>query len=290
MKLVMANASFPEPPFDGVSTSDFEIYPVTTPEMLHKWAVSQHNCVMTSFGSIVMARSAIYMITKPVEATLEVLRVKRENIWKLGQFKGTCNSDVPDTVIEQMKKWFNERKDSPRHVEAPKGFAEFTLSDFYVHIAGGGLPVPAQPAYDPYVDAALKCNELELDTEFAIGPLPEYVEPDFMVKVVHHADEMAEVLRANPYLPKVYIKSARVGDVFVYIVGINDKRLVFLSAENFPERKVKIECVYPYSERIMNRLREWIDNYVYVHGFPLTFNDGSQMEFVFDGLVAQPNS
>jgi len=169
MKLVMANASFPEPPFDGVSTSDFEIYPVTTPEMLHKWAVTQHNCVMTSLGSIVIAKSAIYMVTRPVEATLEVMRVKTGNVWKLGQFKGTCNTDVPDIVIEHMKKWFDERKDSPRHVEAPKSVASFTLSEYYAHIAGYGLPVPVQPEQDAYVDAALNYNELEVDTEFALA-------------------------------------------------------------------------------------------------------------------------
>jgi hypothetical protein len=279
MKLVMVNASFPEPPFDGASTPDFEIYPVTTPEMLHKWAVSQHNCVMTSFGSIVMARSAIYMITRPVEATLEVMRVKTGDEWRLGQFKGTCNTDVPDIVIENMRKWFDERKDSPRHVEVPKSVANFTDSEYYAHIASYGLPVPVQPEHDPNVGAALKCNELEVDTEFAAGPMPECVEPDFMVKSVHRADEMAEVLRANPYLPKPYLESARAGEVFVYIAGINDKRLVFLSAENFPERKIEIECVYPHSERVLARLRDWITNYVSHNGFPLPFEDENQMEF-----------
>ena len=236
-----------------------------------------------------MARSAIYMVTRPVEATLEVIRVKTENIWKLGQFKGTCNTDVPDIAIENMKKWFNERKDSPRYVEAPKSFANFTLSDFYAHLAGGGLPVPVQqPEPDPNIAVALKYNELELDMEFAIGPIPEYAEPDFMLKAVHHADEMAEVLRANPYLPKPYLESARAGEVFVYIAGINDKRLVFLRAESFPERKIEIECVYPHSERVLTRLRDWITNHVSLNGFPLPFKDENQMEFAFTAPCYSP--
>lgn len=121
---------------------------------------------------------------------------------------------------------------------------------------------------------------MERDTEFAIGPLPEHVEPDFMVSPVRCAEEMGEVLRANPYLSKDYIDSAKAGKVFVYIAGISDKRLVFLSAENFPERKIEIECVYPHSGRVLDRIREWIDNYVSVNGFPLPFKDENQMEFM----------
>ena len=229
-----------------------------------------------------MARSAVYMVTKPVEATLEVLRSKTEDIWKLGQFKGTCNTDVPEIVTEHMKKWFNERKDSPRHVEAPKSVAAFTLSEYYAHIAANGLPVPAQFEYNHFAEEALNQNDIELDTEFAPGPLPEYEGLDFMVKPVRRGEEMAEVLVYNPYPPRTYLESAKAGEIFVYIAGISEKRLVFLSAENFPERKIEIERVYPHSEHIMVRLREWIDNYVYYNGFPLTFKDENQMEFVFD--------
>jgi len=67
--------------------------------------------------------------------------------------------------------------------------------------------------------------------------------------------------------------------VFVYTVGINDKRLVFLSAKYFPERKMEVECVYPHSESVLDRIRDWINNYVSLNGFPLPFKDENQMEF-----------
>lgn len=277
MKLEIANASFPEPPFDGLSTSDFEIFPVLGPQMLHKWAKRQHNCVMTRFGSIVMAKSAIYMVRRPVEATLEILRVRKENVWKLGDLKGTCNSKVSATVTGHVMKWFSERKNSPRHVEVPKSFAEFTLSDFYEHLAGEGIPVPEHYEYDPH--AVIGLSGLEWNAKFAIGPIPDCVEPDFMVKSVHSTEEISEILKVNPYMPMIYFESARRGDVFVYVVGIHDKRLVFLSAKKFPERKIEIELVYPHSERVTGRLREWIDDYVYVNGFPLVFKDENQLEF-----------
>ena len=213
--------------------------------------------------------------------SLEVLRAKTENNWKLGQFKGTCNTDVPEIVTDHMKKWFNERKDSPRHIEAPKSLAGFTLSEYYAYIAANGLPIPAQLEYNHFAEEALNQNDIELDTEFAPGPLPEYEGLDFMVKPVRRGEEMAEVLVYNPYPPRTYLESAKAGEIFVYIAGISEKRLVFLSAENFPERKIEIERVYPHSEHIMVRLREWIDNYVFYNGFPLTFKDENQMEFVF---------
>ena len=92
---------------------------------------------------------------------------------------------------------------------------------------------------------------------------------------------MAEVLVYNAFLPKTYLESAKAGEIFVYIAGMSVKRLVFLRVESFPEKKIEIEYVYPYSEHAMVRLREWIDSYVYYNGFPLTFKDENQMEFMF---------
>lgn len=212
MKLVMAEASFPEAPFDGVSTADFEISPVSSPEMLHRWAVSQHNCVMTRFGSIVMGHCAVYMITKPLEATLEVLKSKKDSGWKIGDFKGTCNSAVTPAVREHVKKWFDERKDSPRHVEVSEGIAKFTKSEYYAYLtAGPQMETPPQYDYNPNVDDVLEVNELERDTGFVPGPLPQFMEPDFKIMPVSRAEEIAEVLIANPNLPKDLLEMAKDG-------------------------------------------------------------------------------
>ncbi|MEI6424669.1 MAG: hypothetical protein WCP55_20805, partial [Lentisphaerota bacterium] len=275
MKLGVMNASFPEPPFDGASSPDFEIHPVRSPEMLYKWATRQHNCIMTRFAKIILAESAIYTILKPVESTLEILRTKTGNGWRLGDLKGTCNNNVSDKVIEHVEKWFNERRCSPRRVEASESVANFTLSDFYAHFAGV-LPVPEQYEYDPRVDDVLNENELERNSELARGPLPKYQDSDFSVKPVRRAGDMAEVLYSNHHPPKEYLKLAKSGDCYAYVTGISTKRLVFLSAKSFPESKIEIERVYPHSDRILARLREWIDNYVHVNGFPLPFKDENQ--------------
>lgn len=233
---------------------------------------------MTRFAGIIFAQCAVYMISRPVEAPLEVLKTKEEGGWKLVDFKGPCNTDVPDMVQEHVKKWFNERKDKPRSVEVPKSIGGFTQAEFYAYIAREGLPVPVQYDYNPYVDDVLNEYELERNTEFAKGSLPEYIETDFSFKPVRWAKEVTEVLYVNPYLPKKYLKSARDGKSFVYIFGISEKRLVFLSTQILPEKKIEIECVYPHSDRILTRLREWIDTYVIINGFPLAFKDENQME------------
>ncbi|MFA6294569.1 MAG: hypothetical protein WC637_22445 [Victivallales bacterium] len=278
MKLGVANASFPEPPFDGTSVQDFEIHPVRSPETLYKWATRQHNYVMTRFASIAMAEAAVYMVTRPVEATLEVLRVRTGSGWRLGDLKGTCNTSVPGTVTEHVKRWFNERRGSPRQVETHNSVAGLTMPEIHTRFSRG-LPVPDQYQYDPRVDDVLNENDMDRNTEFAQGPLPEYLDSEFSVKPVRRAGDMTEVLRGNQQPPEAYLELAKAGEYFVYIAGISDKHLVFLSVAKFPERKIEVEHIYPRSERILTLLRKWIENHISVNGFPLELKDDNQIEF-----------
>jgi hypothetical protein len=103
---------FPEPWLRAGRSCGYEIAPLVTAADLYREGHTMHHCVGSYAGLVHQGRAYFYSVRDGNEsiATLELVRCGGSV--GLGQIRGPCNGEVPNTVIRAVKAWLRSQPES----------------------------------------------------------------------------------------------------------------------------------------------------------------------------------
>lgn len=93
--------AFPPPPIPGTP----DILPLTTAAELVQEGEEMRHCVAIYAPRVRAGECYVYRVLRPTRATVSLVRQGRR--WELEQVAGIANADVPDEVLEAVRRWAN---------------------------------------------------------------------------------------------------------------------------------------------------------------------------------------
>jgi hypothetical protein len=92
---------FPPPPLPGTA----DILPLTTAADLVQEGEEMRHCVAIYGPRVRAGECYVYRVLRPTRATVSLVRQGQR--WELEQVAGIANADVPDEVLEAVRRWAN---------------------------------------------------------------------------------------------------------------------------------------------------------------------------------------
>jgi hypothetical protein len=95
---------FPPPPFPGTA----DILPLTTAADLVQEGEEMRHCVAIYGPRVRAGECYVYRVLRPTRATVSLVRQGRR--WEMEQVAGIANADVPDEILEAVRRWANSEQ------------------------------------------------------------------------------------------------------------------------------------------------------------------------------------